>query len=137
MTTTEVFENTQELINQMLGNNKQGFSYNIYNKEHLNLQLGYDLLEISEGVMGSLSSERCLYCVQDFAGRVFDRGRLVELIQRSTEFCLYSLAPCMFVLNGLKLIVGYSGNVFPIVTSDGSLKVCEFVHEIAQQVDIL
>lgn len=73
----------------------------------------------------------------DFVRRVFDRGRSLESIRRSTEFCLDTLAPCMFVLDGLKLIVGYSGNVFLIVTNDGRLEVCDFVNEMAQQVDIL
>ncbi|RZC93862.1 hypothetical protein C5167_016555, partial [Papaver somniferum] len=65
-------DNTHELIDQMFYKCKKSFSGN---KGYLKLQLGYCLLEMSEGVMRSLNGGRCLCCNQDIAGTIFDRGR--------------------------------------------------------------
>lgn len=84
-------------------------------------------------VIGSLNYGVCFYSGMDFVRRVFDRGRSLESI-RSTKFCPDTLAPCMFVRNGSKLVVSCSGNVFLIVTNDGDIEACELFDETVQQV---
>ncbi|KAI3851526.1 hypothetical protein MKW98_000701 [Papaver atlanticum] len=71
------------------------------------------------------------------AGRVFDRGRLLELIMRSTKFFLDTVDPCIIVLQGSKMIAEYRGYVFLLLQNGGSLEACELFVKTLQQVNVL
>ncbi|KAI3841549.1 hypothetical protein MKX03_023863 [Papaver bracteatum] len=87
--------------------------------------------------MRSLSSGRCLCCKHDFARRLFDRGRLLGLIMRSTKFFIVTLDPCMIFLKGSKMIAEYSENVSLLFQNGDSLETCKLFGETLQQVHIL
>ncbi|XP_026441214.1 uncharacterized protein LOC113340224 [Papaver somniferum] len=127
----------------------------------LKLKRGSGLLKMPGRVTRSLSSERCFYCSLDVAGKVFDRGRLLELIKRyyydrsSFEFSFGILNFSFVDLNGFIFMDTYDGrlvyeivlqlgyglelflvdsNMFSLVEKGGSQDDCKFSDRRRQQV---
>ncbi|XP_026412152.1 uncharacterized protein LOC113307895 [Papaver somniferum] len=124
------------------------------------LKRGSGLLKMPGRVTRSLSSERCFYCSLDVVGKVFDRGRLLELIKRyyydrsSFEFSFGILNFSLVDLNGFIFMDTYDGrlvyeivlqlgyglelflvdsNMFLLVEKGGSQDDCKFSDRRRQQ----